>query len=386
MRNKNIEVAIKKVVAALREGNIKDIAYATFHSKKDKPSDNWSFLNYLTMILSGTEDARSYNAWKRCGRYVKKGTKAIYILRPITFKKTVTMVTEAGEEEVEKSVRWFKNVPVFAIEDTDGEPLPKTESFELKIPVNLLQVADELGLTVNAKGFYRNAYGYFSQQRKEIALMSPELTVYLHELSHAVDDKINGKLKGGQHSDQEVVAELSAEVVLYLMGYDLNGRSKKYIDHYSDKDWRLVFKLLNRVNKVVTYIAEHAEIKTDAKIEAVETLNIPALLSDNPQEQNLIADAYDSAAPVQKHLIEKWAREGYKLVDWGTGDSVRKEDLVRHGAEDRGYDPNDLHMIDMRRESNYVLLFGKKVKTEEQEVKARLDMLQAAEIAAGVEA
>ena len=54
MKNKNIEVAIKKVVAALQEGNIKDIAYATSHSKKDKPSDNWSFLNYLMMLLGGT--------------------------------------------------------------------------------------------------------------------------------------------------------------------------------------------------------------------------------------------------------------------------------------------------------------------------------------------
>lgn len=302
MKNKNIEIAIKKVVAALREGNIKDIAYATFHSKKDKPSDNWSFLNYLMMVLSGTDDARGYNQWKKCGRYVKKGSKAIHILAPITFKKTVTMVTEAGgEEEVEKSVRWFKNVPVFAIEDTDGEPLPETETFELKVPVNLLQVSEELGLTVNAKGFYRDTFGYFSQARKEIALMSPELSVYLHELGHAVDDKINGTLKGGQHSDQEVVAELSAEVVMYLMGYKLNGKSKKYIDHYTDKDWRLVFKLLNRVNKVVSYIAEHAEIKADAEVETVETF-----------------------------------------------------------------------------------LFGKKAKTEEEEVKAKLDMLQAAEVAAAI--
>jgi len=92
----------------------------------------------------------------------------------------------------------------------------------------------------------------------------------------------------------------------------------------------------------------------------MELMNVPTLLSDDANMQELIADAYFSAAPIQKHLLIKWAGEGYKLVDWGTGYSVTKADLVRHGAKDRCYDPNDLHMIDMRNKSNYVLLLGKK--------------------------
>lgn len=98
MKNENIEKAVNKVVTALKEGNTETIAYAVFKTVYGRPSDGWSFLNRLTMLMSSTKDARGFNQWKKCSRHVKKGAKAIYILAPITFKAKRTNA-ETGEEE-----------------------------------------------------------------------------------------------------------------------------------------------------------------------------------------------------------------------------------------------------------------------------------------------
>jgi len=74
--------------------------------------------------------------------------------------------------------------------------------------------------------------------------------------------------------DQEVVAELSAEVVSYLMGYEINGRSRDYINHYTRKDWKKVFTVLNRVNKVVAYITEKAKIEDSVELEVKGKLDM----------------------------------------------------------------------------------------------------------------
>jgi hypothetical protein len=94
--------------------------------------------------------------------------------------------------------------------------------------------------------------------------MSPDLDTYLHELAHGVDHEINGELKGGQQPDQEIVAELAAEVVGYLLGHKLNVESRNYIPGYSGGSWKHVFALLNRVNKVVSYIVDKAQIEEGA--------------------------------------------------------------------------------------------------------------------------
>jgi len=64
------------------------------------------------------------------------------------------------------------------------------------------------------------AYGSYNLLNKNIRLASPDIEVFLHELSHAVDDRLNG-LKPGQKKDQEVTAEFSAAIIGYLMGYKI---------------------------------------------------------------------------------------------------------------------------------------------------------------------
>jgi hypothetical protein len=51
--------------------------------------------------------------------------------------------------------------------------------------------------------FCGSAYGSYNLLNKEIRLASPEIEVFLHELSPAVDDRLTG-LRPGQRKDQEV--------------------------------------------------------------------------------------------------------------------------------------------------------------------------------------
>lgn len=259
MVNEKIAAAIEKVIDLLRTGNIEKIAYAAFKGDTGRPSDTWSFLNRLIMYCSETEDARGIRQWNRAGRRLKKNTKALYIRIPAMIKTGAKRTNEKGEEE-EQRRRVYKNIPVFRLEDTTGAPLEK-DNFKLEIPANLLQVADGLGLEIKTKRYAGAEFGYFSNTHKEIALMSPDLKVYLHELSHAVDNITHGRLKNGQQPDQEIVAELSAEVVGYLLGNKLNGKGRDYIEDYSEGSWKPVFALLDRVQKVVAYIVDKAQIE-----------------------------------------------------------------------------------------------------------------------------
>lgn len=262
MKNQHVKDAIAKVVEILKTGNIEKIAYAVFKSQKGYPSDSWSFLNRLIMFCSGTDDARGFRQWNQAGRRLKKGTKAFYITVPGLVKTKKKIINENGEEEDERRQVYMPK-PVYRFEDTTGTPREE-DNFKLEIPANLSQVAQGLGLEIKAKRYKGEEYGYFCASQKEIALMSPELDVYLHELAHAVDNKIKGELKGGQQPDQEIVAELAAQVVAYLLGHRLNGQSREYIRGYSGGSWKPVFALLNRVNKVVSYIIENAQIEQRA--------------------------------------------------------------------------------------------------------------------------
>jgi len=175
----------------------------------------------------------------------KKGLSCFLYLAP-SFKKVI------DEDEEIQILAGFRAVPVFRMEDTEGAPII-SEGLKLDIPCQFDSIIKELGLTVDAVRFNGVAYGSYSPIRKEIKLASPDIEVFLHELSHAVDDKFN-KLKPGQYEDQEVTAEFSGAVIGYLMGFKVPmGNVKEYLEYYSFKE---LLSLLSRIEKVVTYVIE----------------------------------------------------------------------------------------------------------------------------------
>lgn len=259
MPSQNIQIkqAMETLLKMFDEGNLPKVAHAVFKGNAI-PSDKWSFLNRVLMYLNNTEDARGFNQWKQAGRNIKKGSKAFYILAPMFKKVTEDKTLESGEfvRQEKQILTGFRGIPVFRFEDTEGAPIIK-EEFKVDIPYEFNGIIQELGLTVKASRFLGSSYGSYNLRNKEIKLSSPEIEVFLHELAHAVDDKLNG-LKRGQQNDQEVTAEFSGAVIGHLMGYRVPlGNVKEYIEQYSFKE---LMNCLGRIEKVVTYVIDRTKV------------------------------------------------------------------------------------------------------------------------------
>lgn len=227
-----ISEAITKIIERFKEGDLpKAIAIACF-PQADVPMNKWSFFNKIIAILCGTGDARGFRQWKQAGRYVKKGAKSFPILAP-KFKKQED--EETGEDI--SVLIGFIPVNVFRVEDTDGEPL---DYQMLEVPeLPLMKVAEKFGVSIKAIPGNDKYYGYYSPTRKEIALATSEESVFFHELTHAVDTRLrNLKPKLGQQLDREIIAELSACTLGYILGKkipDSIGNHFEYIERYAKK-------------------------------------------------------------------------------------------------------------------------------------------------------
>ena len=124
---------------------------------------------------------------------------------------------------------------VFRMEDTEGEPL-EYQNIELP-PLRLMDVAKAFGVTVKPVPGSDDYLGYYSDRSKEIALASKDEVVFFHELSHAVDYRIRDlKPYLGQKLDREIIAELAACSLAYLVGKELPstlGNHFQYIQNYA---------------------------------------------------------------------------------------------------------------------------------------------------------
>ena len=259
--NEKVKKVLNVIVEKFKSGDIPEaVALASFPFI-DVPSSQWSFTNRTIMFLSGTGDARGFRQWKEANRWVKKGSRAIYILVPC-FKKQAD--DETGEEK--DVLCFFKPSPVFKVEDTEGETLDY-ETIELP-DLPLIEKAREWGISVKAiPGNYRYR-GYYSQDKQEIALATPEEKTFFHELAHAGHDKLKSGLKPGQDPLQEIVAELSAQALCWMIGkrqQDTTGNSYQYIERYAEKinmsPHNACLKVLSETERVLNLI-----LKEDAQL------------------------------------------------------------------------------------------------------------------------
>jgi len=264
----SIKDTVNRIIALFEQGDIpKAIAYSLFPIP-NVPSAKWSLMNRLLMFFAGTQDARGFRQWKEVKRYVKKGSKAFHILVPC-----ITTVVDEETEEERRILKGFICAPVFRFEDTDGEPL---DYEQIKVPdFPLMERAREWGISVKPIPGQYTYWGYFSQTRSEIALATPEETVFFHELAHAAHARLLGTLKPGQDWKQEIVAELSAAALSRLVGKTTNslGNSYRYIADHAEKA-RLspvqgCSQVLNEVEKVLHLILDSEQESEPAQQMAV---------------------------------------------------------------------------------------------------------------------
>jgi hypothetical protein len=173
-----------------------------------------------------------YNRWKDLGRKVKRGSKAIWILAPSRYHKTV----ETGDGDTEEvEALFFRPVPVFADVDTEGDgPLPNFRP-DLAETADLLpalhMVAASWGVPVIRQACPGN--GWSDGQRVNVHPALAEgvaAQTLIHELAHHL---LKHRDLAEKHGTDRALFEGEAEavkvVVLRHFGVDTSSNGAAYL-------------------------------------------------------------------------------------------------------------------------------------------------------------
>jgi hypothetical protein len=259
------EVA-ERILEAFKSGNVPKALAPVFINRNDNvPCRKWSWCNQFVCILNGTDDARGFRQWEQVGRNVRKGARAFQIFVPL-FRKLKVTDSKGIEKEIQ-ALYGFKSAPVFALESTDGKPLPPADSEALtwidSLP--LVEVARVWNLKVDVfDGRPAGPLGKYIRSAG-IALGVKNLSTWAHELVHAADDKLGNLKERGQHWRSEVVAELGGAVLLESLGLSVDsdrGGCWQYVTAYASEanilPLQACMDVLKRTCDAVSLILEHS--------------------------------------------------------------------------------------------------------------------------------
>ena len=236
--------------------------------KDDLPCTRWSWHNQLLVALSGSTDARGIRQWRDAGRTIKKGSHALWILAPCS--KKVTAEDDDGNKKERTIIYGFRSVPVFTVEDTEGDPIPETDDHYDKWieQLPLIEVANAWNINVGAYthtgaaplGFYR----FSSVGDKAIMLGTENLSTFTHELVHAADHRLHSLQ--GTKAHREIVAEFGGAVLLECLGRhtdaDLGGAYdyiKQYAQDEKKSEVQCCMHLLRRISACVDFILKTSQ-------------------------------------------------------------------------------------------------------------------------------
>jgi antirestriction protein ArdC len=235
LRHKLEELAADLVVSPEKMQEFAARWQAGFHQ--------YSFHN-LVLIWVQKPDSRlcaGFNMWKKQGRHVKAGEKALWILAPMIGrrkeKKTDPQTGETTEEDV--PVTWFKPVPVFDVAQTDGKPLDiggnKARGGENLSLDSLAQVFPEYDFAVSqglADGWTDGKIVRVAERENKAQMLAS----FLHEIAHNVLGHTGEQRKDLSRELVEIEAESTAYLVASCLGIE-NEDAKAYIaTWHGDRD------------------------------------------------------------------------------------------------------------------------------------------------------
>jgi len=260
------EILKDLVTTLIEEEEFPKYMKKAFSIPNNIPLAKWSLANQFSCFRNNCFDCRGKKQWEEVGRHVKSGfQKAIFILGP----RIMRIKDEDTKEEKEKLVGW-RRIMVFPYESTEGQELPYLQKMKNEAELNslpLVDIAEEMRLNLKVQPSV-GYYGYFDRKSNEIALCTADEQVFLHELSHAIDQKI-GNYDNEDYAGGEIVAELSACFLASIYGKSADMRfTKRYLQKYI-KDGKnkaqfayTLFKYLDRVKAIYEFIKDSTAPKT----------------------------------------------------------------------------------------------------------------------------
>lgn len=276
---KNTEAVAQRLIEAFKhpEKLPPALAQVFIHRKDDKPCCQWSWHNQILVALSGSTDARGFRQWQEVNRNVVKGSKAIHILAPCM--KKITVDDDDGSEKERTIIYGFRSVPVFTVEDTEGDPIPVSDDHydQWISQLPFVEVAQAWNINVGTYthkgaaplGFYR----YATTGDKAIMLGTENESTWVHELIHAADHRLHSLQ--GTKAHREIVAEFGGAVLLECLGNhtaaDLGGAYeyiKQYAQEEKQSEVQTCMHLLRRICENVNLILSTAETMTTQSVSA----------------------------------------------------------------------------------------------------------------------
>ena len=249
-----IDQGLKSLVENLEGGKSEQLtAYITAMAKFHR----YSFRNIMLIVSQFPEASQvaGFRAWKKLGRYVKKGEQSITIVAPVVYQNTDK--GESKSQEDEPRIR-FRAAHVFDLSQTDGDPLPHpaeasgdpkdyTEHLKTLIAAKgiVLEYSDNLGTAEGASS------GGKIRIRPELS-PAAEFSVLVHELAHEMLHWTDHGL-AGTPTIRETEAEAVAYIVSTAIGLECSTASSDYIQLYKG-DTELLEASLNGIRKTASEI------------------------------------------------------------------------------------------------------------------------------------
>ena len=203
--------------------NYKDYLSEIFDqpSKIHKAYNFFHKYSYNNQILAMTqlftiEPINSFNGWKKLGRNVKKGSKAISLYLPIV-KKTKD---PEDENNVITKTSFIMKKNWFSLSQTEGKEfeIESSPEFCLDKALNSLNIKQESFQMLNG-----NCQGYAIPNEGKIAInpvaYNPFKTA-IHEIAHCLLHKDKSQIVDGRMLDRSI-EEFEAETTAYLVSSSL---------------------------------------------------------------------------------------------------------------------------------------------------------------------
>ena len=230
-----------------------------------KPCESWSLQNKFFMLISGTTDGRTLNAWRQVGRFVRDWTtvKPFYVLVPskVTIQK-IGKDEKTGEDVTIQFMRFYASKR-YTVEDTYGQ---KLEEYKPSNIPPLMDIAKKWFSEIKYSNSAFGEYGSYEPGKNILTLSTESIDTFFHELTHKADEKAHGKLKAGQDVDQEITAQLTACILSKMYGYDARSYTFNYIKNYANAKTpeqvaKHCMRLMKRVDSCLKVIFEACENK-----------------------------------------------------------------------------------------------------------------------------
>lgn len=199
----------------------------------------------------------TFKRWKEHGRFVKKGERAVHMIRPVRY--TVEIENEDGEIEEEEKLT-FKPFCVFDIQSTDGKPLIEDDLIKGKSVMSYDEIKSivEKEFKVYSspleieKGATNGEWIRVSEKSNE----NYKISTIIHEVAH---NKLGHFERDVEKPKEELEAECCAYIVTTLLGLD-NQKSRLYIANWNPDDAqeavreraRLILKTAEEIYKTIT--------------------------------------------------------------------------------------------------------------------------------------